>query len=70
MAYDQSTHTDYYKVKNQFPDGGFPLLGIRSVKKPFTTKPFPKGFTTGNKAIKEEENIISRLLSDIVLAFF
>lgn len=48
----------------------FCCLGFRLVKKLFIIKLFFKGFIMGNKVIKEEENIISRLFSDIVFVFF
>jgi hypothetical protein len=57
------------KLRVSFWIAVFRCCGSRFVKNPFTTKPFPKGFITGNKAINDDEKMMSRLLNDIVLNF-
>lgn len=65
MTYHQSAYTNENIIENQFLNSCFSLMGIQINKK----APFPKGFITGNKAINEDENIIKRLLKDMIHIF-
>lgn len=69
MPYHQRPDANHYKIERQFLNSRFPLLRIEICKNPLTTKPFPRGFITGKSAINDDENIMRRLLNDIIPVF-